>query len=69
MRLSQSSRISLRIVVAIVLAFIYIPLIVIFIYAFNSSNLLEWPPPGLTLHWFPEALKNTDARDAFVTSL
>jgi putative spermidine/putrescine transport system permease protein len=56
-------------VVAIVLAFIYIPLIVIFIYAFNSSNLLEWPPPGLTLHWFPEALKNTDARDAFVTSL
>jgi putative spermidine/putrescine transport system permease protein len=69
MRLSRSSRISLRIVVAIVLAFIYIPLIVIFIYAFNSSNLLEWPPPGLTLHWFPEALKNTDARDAFVTSL
>jgi putative spermidine/putrescine transport system permease protein len=56
-------------VVVIVLAFIYIPLIVIFIYAFNSSNLLEWPPPGLTLHWFPEALKNTDARDAFVTSL
>ncbi len=69
MRLSRSSRISLRIVVAIVLAFIYIPLIVIFIYAFNSSNLLEWPPPGLTLHWFPEAVKNTDARDAFVTSL
>jgi putative spermidine/putrescine transport system permease protein len=69
MRFSRGSRISLRIVVAIVLAFIYIPLIVIFIYAFNTSNLLEWPPPGLTLHWFPEAIKSTDARDAFVTSI
>jgi putative spermidine/putrescine transport system permease protein len=59
----------LRIAVAIVLAFIYIPLIVIFIYAFNTSNLLEWPPPGLTTHWFPEAFKSTDARDAFVTSI
>jgi putative spermidine/putrescine transport system permease protein len=69
MRLSRGSRISLRIAVAIVLAFIYVPLIVIFIYAFNTSNLLEWPPPGLTTHWFPEAFKSTDARDAFVTSL
>ena len=69
MRFSRGSRISLRVAVAIVLAFIYIPLIVIFIYAFNSSNLLEWPPPSLTLHWFPEAIKSTDARDAFVTSI
>jgi putative spermidine/putrescine transport system permease protein len=69
MRLSRSSRISLRVAVAVVLAFIYIPLIVIGIYAFNSSNLLEWPPPGLTLHWFPEAVRDSGARDAFVTSL
>ena len=69
MRFSRGSRISLRVAVAIVLAFIYIPLIVIFIYAFNSSNLLEWPPPSLTLHWFPEAIKSTEARDAFVTSI
>jgi len=59
----------MRAAVAIVLAFIYIPLIVIAIYAFNSSNLLEWPPPSLTLHWFPEAIKDAGARDAFVTSL
>jgi putative spermidine/putrescine transport system permease protein len=59
----------MRVAVALVLAFIYIPLIVIAIYAFNSSNLLEWPPPSLTTHWFPEALKDTGARDAFLTSL
>jgi putative spermidine/putrescine transport system permease protein len=69
MRFSRRSKILMRVAVAIVLAFIYIPLIVIAIYAFNSSNLLEWPPPGLTLHWFPEAFKDTGARDAFVTSL
>jgi putative spermidine/putrescine transport system permease protein len=69
MRFSRRSKILLRVAVAIALAFIYIPLIVIAIYAFNSSNLLEWPPPSLTLHWFPEAIKDTGARDAFVTSL
>ena len=69
MRLSRRSKVLLRVAVAIVLAFIYIPLIVIAIYAFNSSNLLEWPPPSLTLHWFPEAIKDPGARSAFVTSL
>jgi putative spermidine/putrescine transport system permease protein len=69
MRLSVRSRILLRVAVAIGLAFIYVPLIVIAIYAFNSSNLLEWPPPGLTLHWFPEAVKDSAARSALVTSL
>ncbi|HSS05147.1 MAG TPA: ABC transporter permease [Solirubrobacterales bacterium] len=51
------------------LAFIYIPLIVVAIYAFNSSNILEWPPPGLTLDWFPKAIENEFAREAFVTTL
>jgi putative spermidine/putrescine transport system permease protein len=69
MRLSARSRILLRIAVAVGLAFIYVPLVVIAIYAFNSSNLLEWPPPGLTLHWFPEAIKDSSARNALFTSL
>jgi putative spermidine/putrescine transport system permease protein len=69
MRLSARSRILLRVAVAICLAFIYVPLIVIAIYAFNSSNLLEWPPPGLTLHWFPDAVKDSAVRSALVTSL
>jgi putative spermidine/putrescine transport system permease protein len=55
--------------VAIGLAFIYIPLIILAIYAFNSSNVLEWPPPGLTTDWFPKAIENELAREAFVTSL
>jgi putative spermidine/putrescine transport system permease protein len=59
----------LRTGVGIGLAFIYVPLIVLAIYAFNASNILEWPPPGLTLDWFPKAIENEFAREAFVTSI
>jgi putative spermidine/putrescine transport system permease protein len=69
MRLSRRSALLLRLAVGAGLAFIYVPLIVIAIYAFNSSNILEWPPPGLTLDWFPKAIENEFARDAFVTTL
>ena len=69
MRLSKRSRMLLRIAVAVGLAFIYIPLIVIFIYAFNSSRILEWPPPSYTTHWFHQAINDEAAKDAFFTSL
>jgi putative spermidine/putrescine transport system permease protein len=68
MRLSRRSTILLRVAVGVGLAFIYIPLIVLGIYAFNESRILEWPPPGLTLDWFPKAIEST-ARDAFWTSI
>ncbi|HSC21021.1 MAG TPA: ABC transporter permease, partial [Solirubrobacterales bacterium] len=58
-----------RLAVAVGLAFIYIPLIVIVIYAFNSSKILEWPPPGFTTHWFSQAFKDEAAREAFFTSI
>jgi putative spermidine/putrescine transport system permease protein len=69
MRLSRRSQWLLRLAVAVGLAFIYIPLIVIGIYAFNSSKILEWPPPGFTTHWFSQAFKDDAAREAFVTSI
>jgi putative spermidine/putrescine transport system permease protein len=69
MRLSRRSTLALRAAVAIGLAFIYIPLIVLAIYAFNASNILEWPPPGMTTDWFPKAIENEFAREAFVTSI
>ena len=69
MRLSTRSKLLLRLAVGVGLAFIYIPLIVIAIYAFNSSTLLEWPPPGLTTAWFPKAVEDSSVRDAFLTSM
>ncbi|HEX2358211.1 MAG TPA: ABC transporter permease [Solirubrobacterales bacterium] len=69
MRLSTRSRWILRAGVAVTLAFIYIPLAVIGLYAFNESRLLQWPPPGLTLDWFGKAFENEGARDALLLSL
>ena len=69
MRLSRRSALLLRLAVAIGLAFIYVPLIVIFIYAFNASNILEWPPPGLTLDWFPKAIEDESVHEALLTSV
>jgi putative spermidine/putrescine transport system permease protein len=69
MRLSRRATNLLRAGVALTIAFIYVPLIVIGIYAFNAEQTLEWPPPGLTLDWFGKAFDNPGARDAFLTSV
>jgi putative spermidine/putrescine transport system permease protein len=69
MHISPGVRWVLRIGTAITLAFIYIPLIVIAIYAFNESRSQAWPIDGLTLEWFDRAINNPGVRDALWTSL
>jgi putative spermidine/putrescine transport system permease protein len=69
MRLSRPTRMLLRAGVGLTLLFIYIPLVIIGIYAFSSATTLEWPPPGLTLDWFGKAIDNPGARDALLTSV
>jgi putative spermidine/putrescine transport system permease protein len=41
-----------------VVVFLYLPLVILAIYAFNPSRLQAWPPTGFTLHWFAEAAAN-----------
>jgi putative spermidine/putrescine transport system permease protein len=69
MRLSRRSQILLRLGTAATLAFIYVPLLVIALEAFSSSQTFKWPPPGFTLDWFEKAIDNPGARDAFLYSL
>ena len=69
MHLSNGTRWMLRVGTAITLAFIYVPLIVIAIYAFNSSRSQAWPIDGLTLSWFDKAFHNPGVRDALWTSV
>ncbi len=69
MRLSRGQLLGLRIATAAVLAFIYVPLLIIGIEAFNEARTLKWPPPGFTTEWFELAFKNTGAQDAFLYSL
>ena len=66
---SPLTRIALRIATGLTLAFIYLPLAVITLYAFNDRTNQAWPIQGLTLKWFSKALDNPGARDALLTSL
>ena len=69
MHLSRGARLVLRIGTGLTLAFIYVPLVVIALYAFNSRRTLRWPIPGLSLEWFDKAFHNPGVRDALLTSL
>jgi putative spermidine/putrescine transport system permease protein len=68
-RLSPTSKRLLRAGVVFTLLFIYLPLLIIAIYAFNGGTTLKWPPPSLTTHWFGVAFRDHDARDALITSI
>jgi putative spermidine/putrescine transport system permease protein len=59
----------LRAGTALTLLFVYTPLVVIALYAFNESRIQAWPIKGLTLEWFDRALHNPGARDALALSL
>ncbi len=48
-------RIVLRIASIGVLGFLYLPIVVLAIYAFNESRIQFWPPTSLSLKWFFEA--------------
>ena len=66
---SRGLRIFLKVATSFTLAFIYVPLLVIVLYAFNERRTLAWPLPGLTLKWFEKAVNNPGVRDALLTSL
>ena len=62
-------RFFLRIATGGVLVFLYLPIVVLAIYAFNTSRIQAWPPAGLTLHWFGEAASNPAVTRAVINSL
>ena len=66
---SRATRIGLGVWVALVLAFLYVPIFVICLYAFNSSNVQSWPIAGLTTKWFSPTIHNGDMQQALLLSL
>ena len=69
MHLSGGTRTLLRIGTAITLAFLYIPLVVVGLYAFNGQTVQRWPIQEWSLKWFDKALNNHGVRDALLTSV
>ena len=66
---TRATRIGLGVWVALVLAFLYVPIVVICLYAFNPSNIQSWPIGGLTTKWFSPAIHNGDLQQALGLSL
>jgi putative spermidine/putrescine transport system permease protein len=66
---SRGLRWFLRGATAVTLSFIYLPLFVICLYAFNKRRTTAWPIEGLSLQWFEKAVNNPGVRDALWTSV
>ena len=69
MRLSRLSKGILGGITLVILAIIYLPLLVVFVNSFSTSESLVWPPPGFTLEWWGRAFQNQGALAAVGTSV
>jgi len=65
----RSTRLMLWVWSGFVIAFLWIPLVIIGVYAFNTSNVQSWPIPGWTFHWFHVAWSNPDVRNSIRLSV
>ncbi|MCC7017372.1 MAG: ABC transporter permease [Rhodospirillales bacterium] len=55
--------------VAVILAYMTIPAVVVLMTSFSPAELLEFPPSGLSLRWYVKALTYPDFRNAFGNGL
>jgi len=65
----RSVQLGMAVVTGLVLLFLYVPLLVIMLYAFNPARSQAWPLPGLSTRWFTATWNNADVRTALLTSL
>jgi len=63
------TRMALRAWAVLILLFLFIPILLIFYYAFNTSNIESWPIQGLTLKWFSSTWNDPEVRTALVLSI
>jgi putative spermidine/putrescine transport system permease protein len=65
----RGTRIGLAIFTALVLVFLYVPIALICVYAFNKSNVQSWPISGFTTKWFSPAIHDPAMQQALWLSL
>jgi len=69
MVLSKRARFLLRLFVAVGLALIYIPLLVVLINSVNPSRTFGWPPSRITFEWWRKALDSQGMLTSLWTSV
>ncbi|MDR7029203.1 ABC transporter permease [Rhizobium rosettiformans] len=67
---SQSAGLPLKIAAGLGLAFLHLPILLIFVYAFTTEEKsFQWPPPGFTTKWFAVAWNRPDIWEALTLSV
>jgi ABC-type spermidine/putrescine transport system permease subunit II len=56
-------------VAGVLVVFIYLPLVVVVVFAFNSGGNLSWPPHGVSLRWFRLIFGDELFRSGLTTSV
>lgn len=60
---------ALRVWTVLIMLFMFVPIFVIFLYAFNQSNIESWPISGLSTKWFASTWNDPDVRTALLLSI
>jgi putative spermidine/putrescine transport system permease protein len=66
---SRTFRILVKVGTALTLAFLYVPLAIVVLYAFNDAVGQAWPIEDYTTKWFGIALRDVRVREALINSL
>src|SRR5207248_10217039 len=62
-------RFALRVWAVGILLFLFIPILLVVVYAFNVSTIQSWPIPGVTLRWFGQTWQDPEVRRALLLSV
>ncbi len=66
---SRWSRVAFAVWTALILLFLFVPIAIIIVYAFNPSNIQSWPLKGLSTKWFSSTWHNAEMRHALWLSV
>ena len=66
---SKGGRIAIRVYSWLVIAFVYVPLLIVALYAFSGSVGQKWPIEHYTTRWFGVAWRNGIVRHALANSV
>jgi putative spermidine/putrescine transport system permease protein len=66
---SRLARALIKAGTAVALLFLYVPIVILVLYAFSKGVARRWPPELWTVRWFEAAWRDPDLRRAIVGSL
>jgi spermidine/putrescine transport system permease protein len=66
--LSKNGARLLKAFFALVVVFLYAPIVILLIFSFNNAEIPAFPLSGFTLHWYHQFLTNSDLKSSLKTS-